>query len=167
MTLRTARLRLRPVDAGDAAFIFELLNEPGWLRFIGDRGIRTLDDALGYVQRLRAARQTHGFALDAVTLNEGDTPIGICGLIKRDTLDDVDIGFAFLQRFASTGFASEAAAAVLAQGHGEFGLRRIVAITSPDNTASQRVLQKIGMRFEKQLRLGDDDAASCLFASVI
>ncbi len=161
----TTRLRLRPLDAGDAAFILELLNEPTWLRFIGDRGVRTLDDALGYVQRVLAARQKNGFALDAVTLRDGDTPIGICGLIKRDSLDDLDIGFAFLQRFGSQGYATEAAAAVLAQGHGEFGLKRVVAITSPDNFASQRVLEKIGMRFEKKLTLGDSGAESSLFAS--
>jgi [ribosomal protein S5]-alanine N-acetyltransferase len=166
MTL-TARLRLRPLDTGDAAVIHELLNEPGWLRFIGDRGIRTLDDASRYVQGPAASRQKNGFALDAVTLKDEGTPIGICGLIKRDALDDVDIGFAFLQRFSSHGYATEAAAAVLAQGHRQFGLKRIVAITAPDNLASIRVLQKIGMRYEKTLDLGEHGGENCLFASEV
>jgi RimJ/RimL family protein N-acetyltransferase len=156
--LETVRLILRRLSAGDAAFILELVNDPGWLRFIGDRGVRTLDDARQYIlsgpvdmyERL-------GFGLYAVELKDGGAAIGMCGLIKRDTLPDIDLGFAFLPRFVGQGYASEAAAGVLAYARRALGLSRVLAITSPDNDRSIRLLERIGFRFQGMLQLAEDD----------
>jgi len=161
----TRRLVLRPFTLDDASFIVELLNDPDWHRFIGDRGVRSEDDARAYLRDgplAHAAR--HGFALGAVTLRENDAPIGMCGLIRRDTLPDVDIGYALLGAHRGRGYAREAAAAWLALGFERFGLSRIVAITKPDNAASARVLESIGMHFERRLRLPDHTEDSLLYA---
>ena len=145
----TARLVLRKLDANDAAFILELLIDSDWLRYIGDKGVRNLDDARAYVQNGPIAMYArHGFGLWCVELKSDRTPIGMCGLIKRDTLPDVDIGFAFLPQYRSRGYAREAAQATLAHGRDAIGLKRIVAITSADNDASGRLLQAIGLSFE-------------------
>jgi RimJ/RimL family protein N-acetyltransferase len=163
--LSTPRLALRAFTLDDAPFIVELLNDPGWLRFIGDRGVRTPDDARGYLrERILAHEAKHGFALRMVALHDG-TPIGMCGLIRRDTLPDVDLGYAFLPAYRGQGFAREAAAAWLAHGFGTLGLARIVAFTDPDNAASCRVLEAIGMRFEKRFRIDGYEADSLLYAA--
>jgi RimJ/RimL family protein N-acetyltransferase len=163
--LETDRLILRRLSVEDAAFILELVNEPSWLRFIGDRGVRTLEDALSYI--LKGPVETygrHGFGLYLTELKADGVPIGLCGLIKRDSLKDVDIGFAFLPRFWSKGYAHEAAAAVMAHGRSAFGLERLVAITSPDNHGSIKVLEKIGLKFERMVRLSEDEPELKLFA---
>jgi len=153
----TERLRLRRLEAADAPFILRLVNEPSWLRFIGDRGVRNLDDARQYIvggpQRLYS---TYGFGLFMVEKRDDGTPLGLCGLIKRDTLPDVDIGFAFLPEYWGQGYAREAAAATLRYARETHKLSRVVAITSLDNVASGRVLETIGMRFEGNLRLEAD-----------
>jgi [ribosomal protein S5]-alanine N-acetyltransferase len=162
----TARLRLRPFTLDDAPFIVELLNDPGWLRFIGDRQVRTLDDARAYLANgpiAHAAR--HGFALAAVESKDGATPIGMCGLIRREGLDDVDLGYALLPAARGRGYAREAAAAWLQAGFTRHGLRRIVAITALGNTASGRVLESIGMRFERRLRVPGHAEDSLLYAA--
>jgi [ribosomal protein S5]-alanine N-acetyltransferase len=164
--LLTPRLALRPFTLTDAPFIVELLNDPGWLRFIGDRQVRTLDDARTYLANGPLAHQArHGFALAMVALRRDATPIGMCGLIRRETLQDVDLGYAFLPAHRGQGHAREAAAAWLAQGFGALGLRRIVAFTDPDNAASCRVLEAIGMRFEQRLRIAGHDSDSLLYAA--
>jgi [ribosomal protein S5]-alanine N-acetyltransferase len=162
----TARLTLRPFALDDAPFIVELLNDPGWLRFIGDRGVRNEDDARTYLrERVLAHEAKHGFALAMVALRSDGTPIGMCGLIRRETLPDVDLGYAFLPAYRGQGYAREAAAAWLAQGLGTLGLKRIVAFTDPDNAASCRVLEAIGMRFEQRLRIAGYASDSLLYAA--
>ena len=164
--LRTARLTLRPFTPDDAAFIVELLNDPGWLRHIGDRKVQTQDDAREYLRKgaiAHAAR--HGFALGAVERSSDGALIGMCGLIRREGLDDVDLGYAFLPAYRSQGYAREAAAAWLACGFERFGLQRIVAITSVDNAASGKVLEAIGMRFERRLRVPGHEDDSLLYAA--
>ena len=152
--LETERLVLRHLDAGDAAFIFELVNDPDWLRYIGDKGVRNLDDARAYIANGPVAMYGRvGFGLYCVELKGGATPIGLCGLIKRDSFEDVDIGFAFLPAFRASGYAAEAAQATLAHGFATIGLRRIIAITSSDNTASGRLLEKVGLHFERMLAI--------------
>ena len=137
--LETERLVLRRFDTGDAQFILELVNDPDWLRFIGDKSVRNLEDARGYIQKGPVDMYArHGFGLYCVELKSDATPIGMCGLLKRDTLEDVDIGFAFLPRFRSQGYGHEAALATLAYGAHVLGLKRIVATTTPDNDASGR-----------------------------
>jgi RimJ/RimL family protein N-acetyltransferase len=163
--LETERLRLRPLTAEDAPFILELLNEPSWIRFIGDRGVRTLDDARRYIAEGPGAMYARvGFGLLAVEPKEGGEPLGMCGLIRRDTLPDVDIGFAFLPRHWGKGFALEAAAATIEHGRRELGFRRIVAITTLDNESSIRLLEKLGMVYERTLRMPGESEDLKLFA---
>ena len=151
---------------GDAPFIVELLNDPLWIRFIGDKGVRTIEEAHAYITNGPAAMYArHGFGLYLTELKDGGVPIGICGLIKRDTLDDVDIGFAFLPAFRANGYAYESASAVLAYGRDALGLSRIVAIASSENDASAKLLRKLGLRFERKVRLADGADAIDLFAS--
>jgi len=154
--IRTERLVLRQLHAGDSAFIHELVNDADWLRYIGDRGVRTPDDARVYIESGPVASYAqNGFGLYCVARIEDGRAIGMCGLIKRDTLDDVDIGFAFLPPFRSQGFAYEAATATFEHARRQLGISRIVAIVSPDNEASMRLLEKLGLRMERELRLGD------------
>lgn len=163
--LETDHLRLRHLTLEDAGFILELVNEPAWLRFIGDRGVRTLEDARNYILTgPLESYQRFGFGLDVVELKADKSSIGICGLIKREALPDADIGFALLPRYWGNGYALEAASAVLAWGQGELGLHRIVALTNPDNERSIRVLEKLGMRFEQLLWLSEDSPMLKLFA---
>jgi RimJ/RimL family protein N-acetyltransferase len=163
--MKTDRLTLRAFTPGDAAFIVELLNDPGWLRFIGDRQVRTQEDALAYLRKGDAAQARHGFSLGAVERRSDGVLMGMCGLIRRDGLDDVDLGYAFLPAYRGQGYAREAAAAWLACGFERFGLKRIVAITSVDNVASGKVLEAIGMRFEQRLRVAGHEEDSLLYAA--
>lgn len=163
--LETERLILRQFSAEDAEFILELLNEPSFIQNIGDRGVRTLEDARSYISNGPAASYAkNGFGLYLVLLKETNESIGMCGLIKRQELDDVDIGYAFLPKFWSKGYAVEAASAVKAYARDVIGLKRVVAITDPANAGSIRVLEKIGLRFEKMVRLSEDDIELKLFA---
>jgi RimJ/RimL family protein N-acetyltransferase len=164
--LETNRLTLRHLSTDDAEFILEFLNEPSFLRFIGDKGVRTLEDAREYILNGPVAMYNRlGFGLYLTELKETGVPIGICGLIKRDGLEDVDIGFAFLPRFWAKGYAYEAASAVIAYGKDVLRLKRVVAITSPDNQASARLLEKLGMRFERRVKLSEDAEEVRLFTS--
>jgi len=155
--LETERLALRRLTADDTGFVYELVNEPSWIRFIGDRGVRSLEDARAYLDKgpLEMYRR-FGFGLWVVELKETGEATGLCGLIKRDALADVDIGFAFLPRFWRRGYALESASAVLAYGREILELDRIVAITSPDNDASIRLLEKIGLRFEQNIQFAGE-----------
>lgn len=162
--LETERLVLRQLTPEDAEFIVELLNEPAFIRNIGDKGVRTADDARLYILSGPVASYAKfGFGLYRVELKETAEPLGICGLLKRDSLDDVDIGFAFLEKFWAKGFAYESAAAVMEYGRGVLKISRIVAITSPDNEGSIRVLAKIGLRFEEMIRMPGSTEDTRLF----
>jgi len=158
-------LRVGWLDASDCAFILELVNEPSWLRFIGDKGVKTQQDALRYIENgPMAMYKRRGFGLYIVELKDGREPVGICGLIKREGLDDVDLGFAFLPRFWRNGYAFESAAAVMAYGRTALGLRRIVAILSRDNHRSSKLLQRLGFFFERTVKLHPDDEELDLYA---
>jgi ribosomal-protein-alanine N-acetyltransferase len=162
--LETERLILRQMKVEDAEFIFELVNEAAFILNIGDKGVRTLEDARNYILNGPVASYAKfGFGLYLVTLQETGEAIGICGLLKRDSLEDVDVGFALLEKFRRKGFAYESAAAVMEYGRNKLGLKRIVAITSPDNEGSIRVLEKIGLRFEKMIRMPGSDEGTRLF----
>ena len=154
--LQTSRLHLRRLRPEDAPFILRLLNEPSFIEFIGDRGVRTLEDATAYILNGPVASyQKHGFGLYLVEHKASGVPMGICGLLKRDTLEDVDVGYAFVPEFWGQGFALEAVAATLAHARESFGIRRIVAITNPDNYPSIGLLEKLGFGFEGIIRLGE------------
>jgi len=164
--LETDRLILRQLSIEDDAFILELVNDPLWLRFIGDRGVRTLEDARNYlVNGPLAMYERAGFGLYLVERTSDGVSLGMCGLIKRDGLDDVDIGFAFLPEFRTQGYAYESAAAIMLYGRSILGLKRIVAITSLDNERSAHLLEKLGFTFEKMIQLPDDCETLKLFVS--
>jgi len=151
---QTARLLLRELTARDAPFILDLLNDPSFLRFIGDKGARTLDDARRYIaDGPRTSYRQNGFGLYLVQLGDSGERLGICGLVKRQALCDVDIGFAFLPRYWSNGYALEASEAVMHLARTRFGIARVVAITSQDNHGSMRLLRKIGLRLERTICL--------------
>jgi RimJ/RimL family protein N-acetyltransferase len=163
--LETDRLILRWITVDDAPFILELLNDPGWLNFIGDRGVRTTEAAREYISKGPVAMvERLGFGLYLTERKSDGIPMGICGLIKRDGLNDVDIGFAFLPQFGGMGYATEAATATMDYAKNTFGLRRIVGITSHDNDASIRLLEKIGLKFETMVKMPKDDEEVMLFA---
>lgn len=165
IVLETNRLILRRLSVEDASFILRLVNEPAFLQFIGDKGVRTLDDARDYILSGPAASyERFGFGLYLAELKDSGTPAGTCGLIKRESLDDVDVGFAFLPEFWGNGYAVESAAAVVTHGKTDFNLSRIVAITTPDNYSSIRVLEKLGFQFERMVKLSDDGEELKLFA---
>ncbi|KMN45691.1 GNAT family N-acetyltransferase [Bacillus sp. LK2] len=154
----TERLILRWFDVKDASFIFELVNDPAWIQFIGDKGVRNLEDATNYILNGPVDMYNKiGFGLYLVERKEDLTPLGMCGLIKRDSLEDVDIGFAFLEKFRSKGYGYESASAVMEYGKNELGLKRIVAITSIDNADSGKLLEKVGLRFEKIISGSGED----------
>ncbi len=162
--LKTERLILRELDADDAPFMLALLNDADFLRNIGDRGVRTLEQARQYIiDGAMASYRQHGFGLWGVIPHDMHRCVGICGLIRRESLDDVDIGYGFLPEWRGQGYALEAAQACMKLGRERFGLRRIVAITSQDNPPSARLLESIGLRFERLIRLTDDAEELCLF----
>jgi RimJ/RimL family protein N-acetyltransferase len=163
--LQTERLNLRWLKESDAEFILDLLNQPSWLEFIGDRGVRNLDDARAYINNGPLAMiQQHGFGLYLTEVKSSGAPIGLCGLIKRETLDDVDIGFAFHPDCWGKGYAREAAKACVDYARDQFKLSRLVAITMPENKASIGLLKAIGMQYEKAVSLGDSDEVLQLFS---
>jgi len=165
-TLETERLTLREVSTDDADFILRLLNEPSFLRFIGDKGVRNLQDARQYILNGPiASYNQNGFGLYLVVLKSTNTSIGMCGLIKRETLADVDIGFAFLPEFWNKGYALESATAVFSYGKDVLKLPRIVAITNKDNVTSGKLLERLGLHFDRLIDLNGDGDETKLFIS--
>ncbi|WP_312116834.1 GNAT family N-acetyltransferase [Brevibacillus reuszeri] len=163
--LETDRLILRWQTVEDAPFILSLVNDPAWLQFIGDRGVRTVEDARNYIVNSAISYyERYGFGFYLTEIKEGNVPIGICGMIKRDTLEDVDIGFAFLPDYRGKGYGYEAASAVLSYARDVVGLKRLVAITDQDNHASGRLLEKIGLHVEGTIQLGNNPEELKLFA---
>lgn len=163
--IKTKRLTLRHFTLSDAEFLVKLLNEPSFTQNIGDRGVRTISDAEKYLENGPISSYAkNGFGLLAVTLNETSQTIGICGLIKRPSLEDVDIGYAFLQKYWSKGYALESSQAVINHAKEIVKLKRIGAIVDPSNERSIHVLEKIGMTFEKMVKLSENDADLKFFA---
>ena len=163
--LTTERLTLRPLTEDDAGFILKLLNDPSFIRNIGDRKVRTLQDARGYITDGPVASYArNGFGLYLVELTETGTAMGICGLIRRNTLNDVDIGYAFLPAYWSKGYAFEAALAMKGYARDVLGLKRMVAIVDPQNLSSIRLLEKLDMKFERMVKLAEDDIDLELFS---
>ncbi len=163
--LETERLNLRELNVEDAAFVLQLVNEPEWLRFIGDRGVHTLDAATGYILNSFLGMYARlGFGMWLVERKEDGAAIGICGLIKRDALEDIDLGFAFLAGYRRKGYAFEATTATTAYAKNTLSLGRILAIVSPDNDASRSLLAKLGFRFEQMTRLPTGTAEVMLYA---
>jgi RimJ/RimL family protein N-acetyltransferase len=150
LVCETPRLVIRQLEDADAPFIFRLLNEPSFIENIGDRGVRSLDDARTYLAKgpfVSYAR--HGFGLFHVALKSGGEEIGMCGLLKRDWLDAPDVGFAFFPQFWSNGYAYESSVGVIEWARRTFGVTRVVGIVKPGNQGSIRVLEKLGMKFTR------------------
>ena len=155
----TERLHLRRMQDADAPFILELLNEPLFHRFIGDKGVRNLEDARNYMRTgPMASYAEHGFGLFLVERKEDAAPVGMCGLLKRASMEDVEVGFAFLERFSGQGFATEAGQAVMRLARDEFRLKRVAAIADIDNDASANVLRKIGLKLRGTIKLPELDS---------
>jgi [ribosomal protein S5]-alanine N-acetyltransferase len=168
MIIETDRLQLRLLSVDDADFIRRLLNEPSFIQNIGDRGVRTLDDARAYVLKGPVASyEKFGFGLWLVETKPNAVSIGICGLLKRDILDDVDIGYALLPEFCSQGYALESASAVMSYAREKLGLKRVVAVTNAANQSSIRLLEKMGFQYERMVRLAPDAPEIKLFAAEI
>jgi [ribosomal protein S5]-alanine N-acetyltransferase len=158
----TPRLVLREFSHADAPFILELVNDEGWLRFIGDRGVQSVDDAEGYLDKgPLTSYAANGFGLYLVARRDDDTRVGMCGLVRRDTLEHPDIGYAFLPAFRGLGYATEAAGAMLGHAWTTLALPRVLAITNPENVGSIRVLERLGFALEGQVsvRAGEPDVS--------
>ncbi len=165
LVLETSRLIVRRMTLDDAPFMLGLLNDPSWLRFIGDRGVRSLADARNYIEQGPLAMYARrGFGFYIVERKGQASPIGMCGLAKRDYLDDVDLGFAVLPEYCRNGYTYEAACAVRDYAHAQLGLERLVATTRPDNLASAALLEKLGMRLERNFTHPDGGRELLLYA---
>lgn len=156
--LETERVRLREFSLKDAAFVLKLVNTPSWIQFIGDRNIRTTEAAEKYIaESLQKSYAENGFGLWLMELKKTATPIGMCGLVNRDSLNDIDIGFALLPQYGRKGYTFEACEATLAHAKEQLQIAKVVAITDTNNVASIGLLNKIGLQFEKELRLSEND----------
>jgi len=150
--IETDRLQLRELTPSDTDFIIELVNTPGWIKYIGDRNIKTTEQALNYLETgpIKSYKE-NGFGLWLVALKESQQPIGMCGLLRRDYLHHPDIGFAFLPEFIGKGYAFEAATATIHLGLTQFNLEKICAITMPINDSSIKLLKKLGLTFSHRV----------------
>lgn len=165
IVIETERLILRKFTVEDAPFVLELLNTPSWLRFIGDRRVHSVEDAEQYlINGNIKSYEMYGFGFYAVIEKSTHKPIGMCGLVKRNTLDDIDIGFSFLPQFIGKGYGFEAASATLEYAQNTLKLKKIVAIVDPENEVSIGLIKKINLRFEKMVRLSADDIELMLFS---
>ena len=155
---RSRRLALRPLEVSDAPFVHRLVNDPDWLRFIGDRGVRSVEDAATYIENgPRAMERRTGFGMQVVSSLEGGAPLGMCGIVRREVLPGPDLGFAFLPEARGAGYAIEAAGATLAFAKRRFGVTRMLAIVTPSNGASLRLLAKLGFRDEGAHQVGTEE----------
>jgi [ribosomal protein S5]-alanine N-acetyltransferase len=162
--LETRRLTLRRLDAGDAPFVLRLLNEPSFIENIGDKGVRSIEDAQRYLlEGPMAMYERHGFGLWYAARKSDGAAVGMCGLLRRDNLPDVDIGYAYLPEFWGQGFALEAAEATVRHAAEKFGLRRLIGVVSPGNRGSIRVLEKLGMTFERMYPMHPGEPEVCLY----
>ena len=158
--LETERLVLREFNFDDAPFIFKLVNTPSWLKFIGDKNVRTVQDAKNYLETgpIESYKE-NGFGLSAVVLKDDHCLIGMCGLVNRESLEDIDIGFALLPEYSGLGYGNEIASATVRHAKNVLGLKKIVAITDAKNISSIKLLNRIGLQFEKTVSLSINDSA--------
>ena len=157
-TFETERLILTPTQAADAEFIFELLNSPKWMQYIGDRNVKSVEEAENYIKnRMLPPLEKNGFSNYTVQRKTDLAKIGTCGLYDREGLDGVDIGFAFLPKFEKQGFAFEAASKLLCEAKNSFGLKTVTAFTTKDNYSSQKLLEKLGLKKSGFIRIPNDE----------
>ncbi|WP_055443896.1 GNAT family N-acetyltransferase [Lacinutrix himadriensis] len=165
----TERLTLSKFTLEDAPFFLELVNTPHWLKYIGDRNVKTIEDAQNRITESHIkSYNTQGFGFYVLRLKEGDNkPIGTCGLIKRDTLEDIEIGFAMLPENEGKGYGHESSLAVLKLAKESFKLKKVIAITLPTNTASIKLIEKLGLSYQKRVKPFEDDKELLLFAKTL
>jgi [ribosomal protein S5]-alanine N-acetyltransferase len=162
--LKTRRLLLREATSDDAAFLVRLMNEPAYLRFVGDRGVRTLSDACDYFATAPIySYSSERLGFNIVEVADGAVPVGICGLVRRDPQGDVELGYAISDMYAGQGYATEAAAATREHAHGELALARLFATTLMENAASRRVLKKIGMTLQEVSNPDESGPVTCRY----
>jgi RimJ/RimL family protein N-acetyltransferase len=164
--IETHRLRLRPFDPDrDAAFLLEVLNEPDYIANVADREVRTLDAAANFIrEKFLPGHERYGVGYCVVELRTSGVSVGTCGLIKRETMDDFDIGYSTLERFSGNGYAFEAASALMHYGRTELGIKRIIGLTSLTNARSAHLLEKLGLRYERNVQVPGFADESRLFA---
>lgn len=160
--LETERLLIRELIESDAEFILDLLNQPSFIKYIGDRNVRTVEEAKHFLEtRYRKSYEDNGYGLYLVELStqhsELRTPVGICGFVKRDNFQYADIGFAFLPQFEKKGFAVESASALMKYGQEVLGFKEVLAITTQDNESSGRLLEKIGFKFDELIEMPNNE----------
>jgi ribosomal-protein-alanine N-acetyltransferase len=166
IVVETERLILREVTDADAAFLLDLLNSPGFLENIGDRGVRDEAQARAYIaERVLGSYREHGFGMWLTERKSDRKPVGLAGLVRREGLDCPDVGYAFEPKAWGQGYAQEAAAAVMQHAREKLGLGKLAAITSPENYASMAVLRKIGFTFQGMVTLPGADRESTYFVS--
>lgn len=164
--IESERLSLRPLTLEDSAFILELLNTDGFIKYIGDRNVRTIDQANDYLLNgPLKSYETNGFGLSLAELKTDRTPIGMCGLLKRDYLDHPDMGFAFLPNYTGKGYAHEIAKELLHYGLHKLGMGNILAITLPENSSSIKLLEKLGFGYERNFISPDTNEELCLYSA--
>ncbi|MEO1517090.1 MAG: GNAT family N-acetyltransferase [Bacteroidota bacterium] len=162
------RLRMEEAHSGHSAFIFQLLNSPNWIQFLGDRKIKTEKDALGYIeQKLIGSYQQHGLGLYIVHLLDSGKAIGLCGFVKRDKLNHPDIGFAILPKFERQGYTYEAASALMAYGREQLKLEEIMGVVDQGNIASQRLLEKLGLQCIGKTQLSESGKEILLYSDLV
>lgn len=165
MIVETPRLILRELTVDDAEFVLTLVNEPSFREHIGDKGVRDLDDARRFIlEGPWTGQQPDGYGQFLTELKDGGAAIGVCGLLYRKALDITDVGLALLPQYWKCGYGSEAAAAVMDYGRSTLGLDQIVALTSEANSASIRLAEKFGMKFDRMVKMSDDDPGTALFS---
>ena len=164
MTLHTERLLLREFTEEDGSFMLALFNDPAFIRFIGDKDVRTEEEARAYLRDYYISSYSlHGFGPYCVLLRDSGTPIGMCSILKRSWLADPDLGYAFMPEYRGCGYAAEAGRAVLAYARGELGLKRLVAIINHDNHASIKLIGMLGFTFERMVREADEKPEVAMF----
>lgn len=163
-TFDTDRLHLRPTQLEDASFILRLLNTPKWLKYIGDRNVKTLADAQKYIkERMFPQLERLGFGNYTVIRKLDGAKLGCCGIYDREGLEGVDIGFSFLPEYEGQGYAFEASDCIKVAAFSEFNLKKMGAITLEENTASRKLLEKLGLEFVKMIQLGEDPEELCYY----
>ncbi len=167
IAFETARLRLRRQTLDDAVFLLAVMNDPEFIRHIADRGVRTPDDARAYLTAgALASYAEHGFGLWLIERMSDGAALGLCGLVKRPAFTDVDVGYALLPAFRGAGYAREAVAGTLAHARAAYGLTRLIAVVSPDNVPSRRLLEREGFVFERMVRMTPEEPEILLLARV-
>ena len=161
--LKTRRLILRPFSPADAEFVITLVNDPGWLRFIGDRKVHDHATAEAYIARMNRMHTEHGHGALLIALRETGVPVGMAGLFRRPGLDVPDVGFALRPEYYGCGFALEAAQAVMRHGRRRLKLEQVLGVTVPENMASIRLLEKLGLRYQRIMRLPGGSEDVCIY----